>query len=1004
MKKIVLFLGITLAFSTSAMAVDIAISTKAGWWGQAAADQEMQDIVNNVKGASVELFPVTALDALASWVIAHTGDGVPDLLILCGNFPETIYRSGNAQPNGSLAELFLDDGNTIINTGDYIFYVGTTANNDAGGLQNMMDVPAAAMWGDDSLATIFTPTADGRLYTPSLPAAPCNRPWFPAQFVGTDWHVELVLAQNSDGSQVMPGILRNSVTGGRVGAFFQVADQFTDIRGEVISEWINNWYLKIAASPTGSSNPSPADEATDVPFDVVASWKPRALAVAHDVYFGVSFADVIDASRADPKGVLVSEGQTAIEFKPADLQFGQTYFWRVDEVNGAPDNTIFKGEIWSFTVEPLSYPVTPIAATASSFQQSYVPQNTINGSGLNAADEHSLLLADMWMSGPAGPHWIQYEFDKTYTLDKMWVWNANQIVEAFVGFGAKDVTVEYSVDGATWTTLEGVPEFAQGTGAATYTANTVVNFGSVTARFVKLTINSNWGGVAPQTSLSEVRFFYVPVQAFRPQPAVGATDVSVATDLSWRPGRKATSHKIAIGTDSAAVAAGAGAQTVTEHRYTPDNLALDTQYFWKVDEIGDGSEYPGNVWHFTTEAYVVVDDFESYGDNVDAQNTIWHTWIDGLPDQASGSQVGYDQAPFAERTIVRGGSQAVPLRYDNSKFAFSEATRTFDSAQNWTAHGIKSVSLWFRGATGNTGTLYLKLNNTKVAYDGPATDIGIAGWHKWNIVLAGTSANLSKVTSLTIGGQGGGSGTGYIDDIRLSSTVSVPPTSNIGIAISAQANWWSQTAANREMEEIVDSAQAPVVVFNATDKDGLAEWLSAHTSNGVPNLLILCGQLPDTIYAPGNTQADDSIVEKFLDAGNTVVNTGDWIFYVVNNAGTNGAAGLQTIMDIPGVTVAGGDNTAVAVTAQGQEFTPSLQAFATDRPFHLDTLAGDWSVELVLAQNADGTLADPVVVRNSVTGGRIGVFYQAANEDNLPRGEVISEWINNWYLDAAGGN
>ncbi len=79
----------------------------------------------------------------------------------------------------------------------------------------------------------------------------------------------------------------------------------------------------------------------------------------------------------------------------------------------------------------------------------------------------------------------------------------------------------------------------------------------------------------------------------------------------------------------------------------------------------------------------------------------------------------------------------MPLRYDNSKFAFSEATRTFDSAQNWTAHGIKSVSLWFRGATGNTGTLYLKLNNTKVAYDGPATDIGIAGWHKWNIVLGG---------------------------------------------------------------------------------------------------------------------------------------------------------------------------------------------------------------------------------------------------------------------------
>jgi len=104
------------------------------------------------------------------------------------------------------------------------------------------------------------------------------------------------------------------------------------------------------------------------------------------------------------------------------------------------------------------------------------------------------------------------------------------------------------------------------------------------------------------------------------------------------------------------------------------------------------------------------------------------------------------------------------------------------------------------------------------------------------------------------------------------------------------------------------------------------------------------------------------------------------------------------------VTVAGGDNTAVTVTAEGQELTPSLQNFATDRPFHLDTLAGDWSTELALAQNAAGTRADPVVVRNSATGGRIGIFYQAASEDNLPRGEVISEWINNWYLDAASGN
>lgn len=98
MKKLLFALIIASAFSMPAMAVDIAISTKAGWWAQAAADQEVQDIVKNVKGASVQLFTVNDLAALANWVRAHTGDGVPDLLIMCGNFPDTIYPAGNAQP------------------------------------------------------------------------------------------------------------------------------------------------------------------------------------------------------------------------------------------------------------------------------------------------------------------------------------------------------------------------------------------------------------------------------------------------------------------------------------------------------------------------------------------------------------------------------------------------------------------------------------------------------------------------------------------------------------------------------------------------------------------------------------------------------------------------------------------------------------------------------------------------------------------------------------------
>ena len=137
------------------------------------------------------------------------------------------------------------------------------------------------------------------------------------------------------------------------------------------------------------------------------------------------------------------------------------------------------------------------------------PETTVDGSGLDQNDGHSTNVNDMWLSQATPPQWIQYEFDKVYTLHEVWVWNSNQPVEPFLGFGARTVKVEYSTDGTIWTLLADVPEFAQASGAPGYTANTIVSFGGVSAKFVKLTIEKSWGAT-PSTGLSEVRFFYIP--------------------------------------------------------------------------------------------------------------------------------------------------------------------------------------------------------------------------------------------------------------------------------------------------------------------------------------------------------------------------------------------------------------------------------------------------------------------------------------------------------------
>jgi hypothetical protein len=533
--------------------------------------------------------------------------------------------------------------------------------------------------------------------------------------------------------------------------------------------------------PTLATDPRPEDEAVDVVRDVVLGWTPGKFAASHDVYLGTSFEDVNNAGRDNPMGVLAGQGQLDTTYDPDGLlSFGQTYYWRIDEVNAAPDNTIFKGDVWSFTAEPFAYPVTPVAATASGSGNGMGPQNTINGSGLNANDEHSTDSKQMWISNTVKPAWIQYEFDKVYKLDEMWVWNANQDIETTLGLGAKDVTIEYSVDGQAWETLEGVPEFAQATGLPDYTANTIVDFRGVEAKFVKLTITANWFGLTPQTGLSEVRFFYIPVQAFGPEPADAATAVSVDAGLNWRPGRFAASHQVFFGTDQAAVAGGTVAgQTTTEHSYAPGGLTLDTTYYWKVDEVNTVT-WPGDVWSFSTQEYISVDDFESYTN--DSPNRLFQAWIDGVgfspdeffpqgnPGNGSGSVVGYDPVAgtIVETTIVHSGRQSMPLAYDNTAAPrYSEADRTFDPPQDWTQHGITTLVLYFRGQIGNTpAPLYVKINGTKVPFGNDAAT-AMPIWKQWAIPLATTGANLKSVKTLTIGVEGSGTGKVFIDDIRL---------------------------------------------------------------------------------------------------------------------------------------------------------------------------------------------------------------------------------------------
>jgi hypothetical protein len=255
---------------------------------------------------------------------------------------------------------------------------------------------------------------------------------------------------------------------------------------------------------------TPAPKALDVPRDVILSWARPSSVKYCDVYLGQSFEAVRDANHTDTRDVLVSNAETAASFDPEGLlDYGTTYYWRVDFIGPLPAQTVYQGPVLSFTTVAYSYPLKNIVATASSAQADMGPEKTIDGSGLDQSDGHSTTEMDMWFSMGAQPPWIQYQFDRVVALHELWIWNSNELIEPFGGFGAKTVKIEYSTDGTTWTPLANVPEFARASGQDGYQHNTTVSFGGVSAKYVKLTIEKGWG-TTPSVGLSEVRFFHIP--------------------------------------------------------------------------------------------------------------------------------------------------------------------------------------------------------------------------------------------------------------------------------------------------------------------------------------------------------------------------------------------------------------------------------------------------------------------------------------------------------------
>jgi hypothetical protein len=265
-------------------------------------------------------------------------------------------------------------------------------------------------------------------------------------------------------------------------------------------------------------------------------------------------------------------------------------------------------------------------------------------------------------------------------------------------------------------------------------------------------------------------------------------DIRNVSALNWSAGDGAASHDVYFGSDRKVVT-DAG-RTSPEFKGNQTGISFSPgalvtlgagDCFWRIDEIeAGGTVHTGNVWQFTVLPYLLVDDFEGYTNN--SPNRLFQTWIDGMgfssddnfpkgdAGNGSGATVGYDplSGNIVETRLVHGGGQSMPLQYDNTVApGYSETQRTFSPAQDWTAEGVTTLVVYFRGVPDNKGKLYVKINNAKVLYKGPAADIASTKWIAWSIDLASAGTSPTSIKTLTIGVEGTDKGTLYIDDIRL---------------------------------------------------------------------------------------------------------------------------------------------------------------------------------------------------------------------------------------------
>jgi len=485
------------------------------------------------------------------------------------------------------------------------------------------------------------------------------------------------------------------------------------------SPWKGNvWSFFIP--PKRAYKPSPADRVVFVDPDVTLTWLPGMGVRLHHVYFGDSFDEVDNAAGGLP--------QASVTYDPGPLEFDKTYYWRVDQFDGAVTH---KGDAWSFT--------TTVSGLGSAIAERW---ENIGGDDLSALksydrfpndpDVTEVLTQFAWNGPDADDYggrihgWLYVPATGDYTF---WLNSDNQ-GELWLSTDDDPGNAVLIARESGWMGLN-----AWGTGEE---QSEPIPLAGGERYYIMALWKEGTGGdhcqvawqgpgaparmVIPGSNLSP----YEPVEAYGPKPGNLATGVTQTPVLGWKPGIHAASHELYLGADEQAVANATkaspeykGTKVLGDESHDPGELSWESTYYWRVDEVNGvnpDSPWPGKVWSFTTAGFLIIEDFEDYNAG---DNQIWESWLDGLgfgaPGTANyfagngtGAAVGDETTgSFTEETIIHSGRQSIPVSYNNNKQGYarySQTEKTLAAARNWTVEGVRELSLWFRGNPASVGS------------------------------------------------------------------------------------------------------------------------------------------------------------------------------------------------------------------------------------------------------------------------------------------------------------